>query len=108
MVDEAHATGAVGPGGRGSVAAAGLSGEVDVVMGTLGKALGSYGAYVCANHETDRLPAQHRPLLRLLDAPPPPSVAAAGLAALELLESQPDRVERLHRQRQDPAPRTGR
>ena len=48
MVDEAHATGALGPGGRGSVAAAGLTGEVDVVVGTLGKALGSYGAYVCA------------------------------------------------------------
>src|SRR6476469_3804260 len=41
MVDEAHATGALGPGGRGSVAAAGLSGEVDLVIGTLGKALGS-------------------------------------------------------------------
>src|ERR671935_588410 len=51
MVDEAHATGALGPGGRGSVAAAGLSDEVDVVMGTLGKALGSYGAYVCGNRE---------------------------------------------------------
>ena len=48
MVDEAHATGALGPGGRGSVAAAGLSDEVDVVVGTLGKALGSYGAYACA------------------------------------------------------------
>ena len=67
MVDEAHATGALGPGGRGSVAAAGLSGEVDVVVGTLGKALGSYGAYVCADRETDRLPAQHGPLLHLLD-----------------------------------------
>ena len=52
MVDEAHATGAVGPGGRGSVAAAGLGEEVDVVVGTLGKALGSYGAYVCADAET--------------------------------------------------------
>ena len=51
MVDEAHATGVLGPGGRGSVAAAGLSGEVDVVVGTLGKALGSYGAYVCASRE---------------------------------------------------------
>ncbi|HEX6601134.1 MAG TPA: 8-amino-7-oxononanoate synthase, partial [Solirubrobacterales bacterium] len=51
MVDEAHATGAIGPGGRGSVSAAGLSGEVDVVVGTLGKALGSYGAYVCASAE---------------------------------------------------------
>ena len=49
MVDEAHATGVLGPGGRGSVAAAGLEGEVDVIVGTLGKALGGYGAYVCCD-----------------------------------------------------------
>ena len=54
MVDEAHATGVLGPGGRGSVAAAGLSGEVDVIVGTLGKALGSYGAYVCCSDEMSR------------------------------------------------------
>src|SRR5437868_12170238 len=47
MVDDAHGTGALGPGGRGSVHAAGLEDEVDVITGTLGKALGSYGAYVC-------------------------------------------------------------
>jgi 8-amino-7-oxononanoate synthase len=94
MVDEAHATGAIGPGGRGSVAAAGLSGEIDVVMGTLGKALGSYGAYVCANRETtDYLLNTARSFV--FSTALPPSVAAAGLAALELLESQPDRVERL-------------
>jgi glycine C-acetyltransferase/8-amino-7-oxononanoate synthase len=94
MVDEAHATGAIGPGGRGSVAAADLSGEVDVVMGTLGKALGSYGAYVCANRETtDYLLNTARSFV--FSTALPPSVAAAGLAALELLEAQPDRVERL-------------
>jgi 8-amino-7-oxononanoate synthase len=94
MVDEAHATGALGPGGRGSVAAAGLSGEVDVVMGTLGKALGSYGAYVCASRETiDYLLNTARSFV--FSTALPPSVAAAGLAALELLESQPERVERL-------------
>ena len=49
MVDDAHGTGAIGPEGRGSVAAAGLEGEIDVVVGTLGKALGSYGAYVCCD-----------------------------------------------------------
>ena len=53
VVDEAHATGNLGPGGRGAVAEAGLEGEVDVVVGTLGKALGSYGAYACAS-ERDR------------------------------------------------------
>ncbi|MEJ7717979.1 MAG: dethiobiotin synthase [Thermoleophilaceae bacterium] len=54
MVDEAHATGALGPGGRGAVAAAGLEEEVDVIVGTLGKALGSYGAYVCCDQATAR------------------------------------------------------
>ena len=94
MVDEAHATGALGPGGRGSVAAAGLSGEVDVVMGTLGKALGSYGAYVCADRETtDYLLNRARSFI--FSTAPPPPVAAAGLAALELLEAQPERVEKL-------------
>ena len=92
MVDEAHATGAVGPGGRGSVAAAGLSGEVDLVVGTLGKALGSYGAYACAGAETiDFLVNIARPFV-FSTAPPPPSVAAAT-AALELVSAE--RVGRL-------------
>jgi len=94
MVDEAHATGALGPGGRGSVAAAGLTGEVDVIVGTLGKALGSYGAYVCAAAElTEYLLNSARPFI-FSTAPPPPSVAAAD-AALGLLEAEPWRVDRL-------------
>jgi glycine C-acetyltransferase/8-amino-7-oxononanoate synthase len=94
MVDEAHATGAIGPGGRGAVAAAGLSGEVDVVVGTLGKALGSYGAYVCASTETvDYLVNRARPFI-FSTAPPPPAVGAAR-AALGVLEAEPERVERL-------------
>jgi len=92
MVDEAHGTGAVGPGGRGAVAAAGLGDEVDVIVGTLGKALGSYGAYACADAETvDLLLNTARPFV-FSTAPPPPSVAAAA-AALELVSS--DRVQRL-------------
>jgi 8-amino-7-oxononanoate synthase len=94
MVDEAHATGAVGPGGRGSVSAAGLSGEVDVVVGTLGKALGSYGAYACAGEETiDYLVNTARSFI-FSTAPPPPAVGAA-LAALGLLEAEPELVDRL-------------
>jgi 8-amino-7-oxononanoate synthase len=94
MVDEAHATGAIGPGGRGSVSAAGLSGEVDVVVGTLGKALGSYGAYVCADAETvELLVNAARPFI-FSTAPPPPAIGAAAMA-LELLEAEPERVERL-------------
>jgi 8-amino-7-oxononanoate synthase len=94
MVDEAHATGAIGPGGRGSVAAAGLSGEVDIVMGTLGKALGGYGAYVCAAGEVVEYLVNTARSFIFSTAPPPPAVAAA-IAALELLDSHPHRVERL-------------
>jgi 8-amino-7-oxononanoate synthase len=94
MVDEAHAIGALGPGGRGSVAAAGLSGEVDVVMGTLGKALGSYGAYACACAELTEYLLNAARSFVFSTAPPPPAVAAAQ-AALELLEAHPERVERV-------------
>jgi 8-amino-7-oxononanoate synthase len=94
LVDEAHATGCIGPGGRGSVAAAGLSGEVDVIVGTLGKALGGYGAYVCGSASlVDFLVNSARPFI-FSTAPPPPAVAAAQ-AALELLVERPERVERL-------------
>ncbi|MGZ5341700.1 MAG: aminotransferase class I/II-fold pyridoxal phosphate-dependent enzyme, partial [Solirubrobacterales bacterium] len=93
-VDEAHATGAIGPGGRGSVAAAGLAGEVDVVIGTLGKALGGYGAYVCGSTElTDYLLNTARPFI--FSTGLPPANAAAAIAALELVAAQPKRVERL-------------
>ena len=54
VIDEAHAVGNLGPDGRGAVAEAGLEGEIDVVIGTLGKALGSYGAYACASAEIVR------------------------------------------------------
>jgi glycine C-acetyltransferase/8-amino-7-oxononanoate synthase len=94
-VDEAHATGAFGDGGRGAVAQAGLQHEVDVLIGTLGKALGSYGAYACASEEIVRyLVNAARPLI-FSTAPSPPSVAGA-LAALELLEERPHKVARLH------------
>jgi glycine C-acetyltransferase/8-amino-7-oxononanoate synthase len=96
MVDDAHGIGAIGPGGRGAVAAAGLSGRVDVVVGTLGKALGSYGAFVCARREVaDLLVNTARPFI-FSTAPPPPSVGAA-LAALAILHSRPGLVEQLRR-----------
>jgi 8-amino-7-oxononanoate synthase len=94
IVDEAHATGALGADGRGAIAAAGLEGEIDIVVGTLGKALGSYGAYACARAETIRyLINTARPLI-FSTAPPPPAIAGA-LAALELLQERPHRVRRL-------------
>lgn len=94
MVDEAHATGSLGPGGRGAVAEAGLDGEVDVLVGTLGKALGSYGAYACASAEMVRYLINTSRSLIFSTAPPPPAVAGA-LAALRLLQDRPHRVQRL-------------
>ena len=94
MVDEAHATGNLGPGGRGAVAEAGLEGEIDVVVGTLGKALGSYGAYVCTSAAMVRYLVNTARSLIFSTAPPPPSVAGA-LTALELLEEKPHLVQRL-------------
>jgi 8-amino-7-oxononanoate synthase len=94
LVDEAHATGALGPGGRGAVAQAGLEGEIDVLVGTLGKALGSYGAYVCATAEMVRYLINTARALIFSTAPGPPAVAGA-LAALELIEERPHRVQRL-------------
>jgi glycine C-acetyltransferase/8-amino-7-oxononanoate synthase len=94
IVDEAHATGNLGPDGRGAVAQAGLEGEVDVVVGTLGKALGSYGAYACASAEMVRYLINTARSLIFSTAPPPPAVAGA-LAALNLLEERPHRVQRL-------------
>jgi glycine C-acetyltransferase/8-amino-7-oxononanoate synthase len=96
MVDEAHGTGALGPGGRGAVAAAGLSGEVDVIVGTLGKALGGYGAYVCTSSQVAELLLNTARPFIYSTAPPPPSVGAA-LAALAILREHPGIVEQLRR-----------
>jgi 8-amino-7-oxononanoate synthase len=96
MVDEAHGTGCIGPGGRGSVADAGLEGEVDVITGTLGKALGSYGAYVLCDKPMAKYLVNTARTLIFSTALPPPAVAAA-IASLELLRSQPRRVDKLQR-----------
>jgi len=94
LVDEAHATGALGPGGRGALAQAGLEDQVDVIVGTLGKALGSYGAFVaCDRQMADYLLNSVRTFI-FSTAPSPPAVAGA-LAALSLLQSRPQLVARL-------------
>jgi 8-amino-7-oxononanoate synthase len=95
VVDEAHAIGTYGPGGRGVLAQEGLDGEVDAIVGTLGKALGSYGAYVCGDEEMVRYLLNTSRSFIFSTAPPPPSIAGV-LAALELLQERPHRVERLN------------
>lgn len=94
MVDEAHATGTVGAEGRGAVAAAGLTNDVDIIVGTLGKALGAYGAYAACDTQIARYLVNTSRAFIFSTAPAPPVVAAAA-EALEILIEQPRRVQRL-------------
>ena len=94
VVDEAHATGVVGPGGRGLVAELGLESEVDVVIGTLSKALGSYGAFACCSRPMAEFVVNRARTFIYSTALPPPAVAAAH-AALHIVQNTPEIVDRL-------------
>ena len=94
MVDDAHASGVLGRNGRGSVDHFGVHGKVDVQVGTLSKAIGALGGYVCGSRELiDFLYHRARPFL--FSTSHPPSVAATCMAAFDILESEPERIERL-------------
>ena len=96
MVDDAHGLGTVGPGGRGSVADAGLEDEVDVVVGTLGKSLGAYGAYAACDKPMAKYLINFARTVIFSTALPPPAVAGA-LAALEMLRECPSLVDKVQR-----------
>lgn len=96
IVDEAHATGVLGPGGRGVVSDLGLEREVDVVVGTLSKALGSYGAFVCCSAEMKTFLVNVARTLIFSTALPPPSVGAA-LESLRIVREEPSIVDRVQR-----------
>jgi glycine C-acetyltransferase len=94
MVDDAHASGVVGAGGRGTVEHFGLHGMVDIQVGTLSKAWACLGGYVAGSRRLiEFLMNRARPLL--FSTSHPPSVAATAIAALELIEREPRLIERL-------------
>jgi len=94
MVDDAHASGVFGSHGRGTVDHFGLHGRVDVQVGTLSKALGALGGYVAGSRSlVEFLYRRARPFL--FSTSHPPSVAAACLAALDVLETEPRWMEQL-------------
>ena len=94
MVDDAHASGVLGRNGRGSIDHFDMHGRVDVQVGTLSKAIGALGGYVCGSKELiDFLYHRARPFL--FSTSHPPSVAATCIAAFDLLEQEPERIERL-------------
>lgn len=96
MVDEAHATGVVGPRGAGLVEALALADRVTVQMGTLGKALGSFGAYVAGSRALIEYLVNSARTFIFTTALPPPVVASAA-AALTIVENEPERRERVRR-----------
>lgn len=86
MVDEAHGVGVLGASGRGLADALGLGGRIEIQMGTLGKALGSAGAYICGSRALrDFLINRARSFI--FSTAPSPATAAASRAAVEILES---------------------
>ena len=94
MVDDAHSSGVLGRNGRGTVDHFNLHGRVDIQVGTLSKAIGALGGYVCAARDTvDFLYHRARPFL--FSTSHPPSVAATCIAAFEVLEEEPELVNRL-------------
>ncbi|MEQ1872027.1 MAG: glycine C-acetyltransferase [Vicinamibacterales bacterium] len=94
MVDDAHASGVFGKNGRGTVDHFDLHGRVDVQVGTLSKAFGALGGYVAGTHALiDFLQQRARPYL--FSTSHPPAVAAACLAAIDVLMEEPERIDRL-------------
>jgi len=94
MVDDAHASGVLGRNGRGSVDHFGLHGRVQVQVGTLSKAIGVLGGYV-AGPGALRIVLEHKARPFLFSTSHPPAVAAACLAAIDVLESEPELIDRL-------------
>jgi glycine C-acetyltransferase len=97
MVDDSHAVGFMGSGGRGSHELAGVMDRVDILTGTLGKALGgASGGYVSGRREIiDLLRQRSRPYL--FSNTVPPAIAAASIASIDLIGRSPDLRDRLHR-----------
>lgn len=96
MVDDAHGTGVLGETGRGTLEHFGMEGQIDIVSGTFSKALGTIGGVTCSNSDIITfLKLQSRPFI--FSASSPPSVAATVIAALEVIEEEPELLKKLHK-----------
>jgi 8-amino-7-oxononanoate synthase len=96
LVDDAHAIGVIGNGGRGTASHYGLEPEVDMTMGTFSKTFASLGGFVVGEERVINYLKHHSPAL-IFSASPTPSSVAAALAALDILEKEPERIKKLIR-----------
>ena len=94
MVDDAHASGVFGANGRGTIDHFGMHGRVDIQVGTLSKAIGALGGYVAGSRALIEF-LYHRARPFLFSTSHPPAVAAACIAAIDVLEQEPQIIERL-------------
>jgi 8-amino-7-oxononanoate synthase len=94
LIDDAHATGVIGKGGRGTASYFGLENEVDLTMGTFSKTFASLGGFVVGERAVINW-LKHQALALIFSASPTPASVAAALAALEILEIEPWRIEKL-------------
>ena len=94
LIDDAHAVGVIGKGGRGTASEFGLENEIDMTMGTFSKTFASLGGFVAAKKEIINY-IKHHSLALIFSASPTPSSVAAAIAALDILEAEPERVDRL-------------
>lgn len=99
LIDDAHSTGVIGSGGRGTASEFGLDKEVDMVMGTFSKTFASLGGFVGGEERVINYLKHNSPALIFSASPTPASVAAAD-AALEILKSEPERITSLIRNAQ--------
>jgi 8-amino-7-oxononanoate synthase len=96
LIDDAHSVGVIGKGGRGTASEFGLEKEIDLTMGTFSKTFASLGGFVAGEERVINY-IKHNSLALIFSASPTPSSVAAALAALDILEAEPERVTRLIR-----------
>ncbi|MBI5402689.1 MAG: pyridoxal phosphate-dependent aminotransferase family protein [Ignavibacteriae bacterium] len=94
MVDDAHSTGVIGEGGRGTASHYGITKDVDMIMGTFSKTFASLGGFVASEKPVINFLKHHSPAL-IFSASPTPAAVAAAEAALEILREEPERVQKL-------------
>ncbi|MCU1285139.1 MAG: 2-amino-3-ketobutyrate coenzyme ligase [Acidobacteriales bacterium] len=94
MVDDAHSSGVLGRNGRGTIDHFNVHGRVDIQVGTLSKAIGAIGGYVCGSRDLIEF-LYHRARPFLFSTSHPPSVTATCIAAFDVLEQEPELIENL-------------
>ncbi|HLT41285.1 MAG TPA: pyridoxal phosphate-dependent aminotransferase family protein [Sphingobacteriaceae bacterium] len=94
MIDDAHSLGVIGKNGSGTASHFGLTDQVDLIMGTFSKSLASLGGFIAADKETIEF-VKHRARSLMFSASMPPASVASVIAALDIIEAEPERITKL-------------